>query len=85
VDKKLNFSQWVTSIIKNNLTWPQYLDEDGELSKKLAISYFPTNFLLDGKGRIIEKNISSSELENYLKVNLDIRNINDKVNIFEPE
>jgi len=50
--------------------WPQYWDKDGLESKKLSITRFPTNFLLDNLGNIIKKDLSMPELAQFLKENI---------------
>ena len=66
IDNKKDILKWKEVIKKQNLSWNQYLDEDSKLSKKLSINTFPTNFLIDKNGRIIKKNITKKELEEYL-------------------
>lgn len=85
VDRKHDFNRWKIIINKKSLNWGQYLDEDGNLSKKLGINSFPTNFLLNKKRKIIQKNISLTELDNYLKNKLDLQGVYDKVEIYEPK
>ena len=68
VDIKADIGAWRKAIKERNLNWAQYLDEDGQLSKKLDINSFPTNFLLNEKGEIIQKNISPDELEDFLTI-----------------
>lgn len=72
VDKKEDFNKWTAAIKKENLEWPNYLDENGVIAESLAINYFPFNFLLNGKGEIIKKNISVYELKSLLEKNLKI-------------
>ena len=57
-------------IKKHNLKWLQYWDLNGKQSADLSINAFPTNFLLDANGVIIQKNISSPELATFLEKNL---------------
>jgi len=37
-----------------------------KISKNLGINSFPTNFLIDEKGKIIKRNISLTELKDFL-------------------
>ena len=48
------------------MTWPQYFDGKGwqnKLAEKYGIEAIPTTFLLDGEGKIIEKDLRGPELE----------------------
>ena len=72
VDKKDDFKKWTSTIKKEDLKWPNYLDENGVNSASLAVNYFPFNFLLNSKGEIIKKNISMDELKSLLEKNLKI-------------
>ena len=45
-----------------NMSWPQYFDGQGwenKLAAKYGIENMPATFLLDGKGKIIGKDLSS--------------------------
>jgi thiol-disulfide isomerase/thioredoxin len=57
-------------IKKHGLKWLQYWDIGGEGASNLSISAFPTNFLVDANGVIVQKNIGGSELAVFLKNNL---------------
>ena len=57
-------------IKKHNLKWLQFWDLNGKQSADLSIQAFPTNFLLDANGVIIQKNISSPELAAFLEKSL---------------
>jgi len=57
-------------IKRHNLKWLQFWDLYGKQSTDLSIQAFPTNFLMDANGFIIQKNISSLELGVFLKKNL---------------
>lgn len=84
VDRKTNSKAWKDVIDVEALPWDQYLDEDGVLSSKLAINSFPTNYLLNAKGEIIQKNISRFDLENIL-IEAEIKKTFDKIYLTEPE
>ncbi len=67
IDKSVDVALWKTTINKRGLIWDQYLDMAGKLTlNKLSIGYFPSNFLLDEKGVIIEKNINPARLSDFL-------------------
>ncbi len=58
------------AILKYELPWDQLWDKNGIESVKLTINSFPTNFLLDENGIILEKNISPVLLKTFLEKNL---------------
>jgi len=66
-DQSKNIPNWKAKIKGYNLIWPQYLDENGVESLKDNINKFPTNYLLDNRGKIIRKDIPFNELERLLK------------------
>jgi peroxiredoxin len=66
VDKTEYRKEWENLIVKEELVWQQYLDINGVEAKRLSISAYPTNFLIDNTGKIITKNISMEELEQLL-------------------
>ena len=57
-------------IAKEKLVCKQYWDKDGTESQRYYINAFPTNFLIDSSGKIIEKNISMEALNELLKSTL---------------
>jgi thiol-disulfide isomerase/thioredoxin len=57
-------------IKQHNLKWLHYWDLNGKGAHALSIHAFPTNYLLDGEGKIVQKNITASELAVLLKKNL---------------
>ena len=71
VDSKANETYWQKTIEKYSLNWPQYLDENGREAQRLNVNVYPSNFLLDGKGLIIKKDISPAELNEFLQKNLN--------------
>ena len=53
-------------IKENNLTWQQYYDGkrfENKLAAKYGVMFIPTNYLLDGDGKIIGKDLRGDELE----------------------
>lgn len=72
-DTKDKVAQWKKVISENKLPWPQYLDEDGIVEKDFSIISWPSNFLLNEKGIIIQKNISPTALEAFLTANIHSR------------
>jgi alkyl hydroperoxide reductase subunit AhpC len=65
-DNKDQIQNWKKVINQNMLPWPQYLDENGAVTKELSIISWPSNFLIDEKGVIVQKNISPEALERFL-------------------
>ncbi|MEQ9216722.1 MAG: TlpA disulfide reductase family protein [Cyclobacteriaceae bacterium] len=65
-DRAKDYQKWEKAISKYELPWKQYLDMDGKQCRQLFINRFPTNFLLDSKGVIIEKDLRPSELAKFL-------------------
>lgn len=66
VDKIKDKKEWEDVIVKEKLVWKQYWDKNGTGSQRYSIRAFPTNFLLDSTGRIIDKNISMGALSKFL-------------------
>ncbi|WP_069658532.1 TlpA family protein disulfide reductase [Arcticibacter eurypsychrophilus] len=58
------------TIEKHKLKWLQYWDLNGKGATALSILAFPTNYLLNAEGYILEKNISAAELNLFLNKNL---------------
>lgn len=56
---------------EKGINWINLWDIDGSISYKNYIHSFPTNFLLDNAGKIIKKDISMEELDDFLKKNLN--------------
>ncbi|WP_435138425.1 thioredoxin-like domain-containing protein [Formosa sp. A9] len=68
-DSERTAENWERIIQDKTLTWNQFLDENGDFSKKLMINAVPANFLLDNNGKILLKNFSVEELKNFLSTN----------------
>lgn len=66
-DKTKNIDNWYKIMEQKNIPWLNLLDENGTETSSLGINSFPTNFLLNKEGIIIDKNISLTELEELLK------------------
>lgn len=71
VDKTSKIEDWRTTIIKKGFNWIHYLDENGVETKNMNIISFPTTFLINNQGKIIERDITSEKLESFLSVKLD--------------
>ena len=70
VDSETDKKKWVDIIFKDKLIWQQYWDMNGIYSQRLSIYALPTNFLIDGTGKIIAKNISLEALDELLSKSL---------------
>lgn len=71
IDKTENvITYWQKRIVEKGIPWKNYLDENAIIATKEKIFSFPTNFLLNGKGEVIKKNINPEELEKFLSENL---------------
>ncbi|WP_087094163.1 TlpA family protein disulfide reductase [Elizabethkingia anophelis] len=53
-----------------DITWVNYLDENRKQSDKWVVTYFPSKFLLDSNGVIVQKDISVEDLEKLLEEKL---------------
>lgn len=67
VDQMKNKEDWENLIVDENLIWKQYWDKNGAESHRFSINVFPTNFLIDSTGKIIDKNISLDKLDVLLR------------------
>lgn len=70
IDHDDNIPIWKKTIIDNKLNWLHYLDPENKNSDLLNVSAYPTNFLLDDNGKIIERNIPLDKLNTFLSENL---------------
>ena len=50
-------------ISNENISWPQYFDNGGQIAKIYGITHIPTTFLIDGKGIIQDVNLKGAALE----------------------
>lgn len=66
VDQTKDKKEWEDMIVKEKLVWKQYWDKNGTESQRFSIKAFPTNFLIDSTGKIIDKNISMEALAEFL-------------------
>lgn len=66
-DKKNEQELWHHTIATYQLPWPQYVDIEQIAGSKLGISVFPYNFMIDSKGKIINKRVTMIQLQNILE------------------
>jgi thiol-disulfide isomerase/thioredoxin len=69
IDNKLQKFDYLNAIKKNNLAWPQYWDVDNFQTKKMGITRFPFNILLNKKGEILAKDLDVEQIEDFLLKN----------------
>ena len=67
VDKKKDIGNWKKVIEEEGFGWKHYLDLGGLETKKMNISSYPTTFLIDNRGKVIEKDIDVQKLQEFLK------------------
>ncbi|MDF7815225.1 TlpA disulfide reductase family protein [Hymenobacter sp. YC55] len=65
-DKTAEVPLWQKRIKEYELPWVQYLDENAVAATQLAVYSFPTTFLLDQTGKVVQRNITPEELEKFL-------------------
>lgn len=70
VDHKSMIKDWKEVMVKYQLPWKQYLDQDALNADMLSIPGYPTNFLLDAEGRIMRRDIDLGELDKLLRSKL---------------
>jgi thiol-disulfide isomerase/thioredoxin len=65
-----NLSEATDYLSKNRLPWPQVWEQgglDSRLANEMGILTLPTMILVDDKGKVINRNVHITELENDLK------------------
>ena len=63
-------TDWMNAIAKDKLVWQQVSDLKGwqsGVAKTYNVTGIPTNFLIDGNGKVIAQNLRGIDLENKLK------------------
>ncbi len=81
LDKDVN--RWKAAIIQDKLTWPYHVSDlkgwSSEGSGLYGVSSIPMNYLIDGKGTILAKNLRGAaldqELEKHLKKTATVRDL----------
>ena len=69
-DKIENRNKWLEAVSKYELSWLNLWDKGGVEATKFYIQAFPTNYLVDKSGKIIQRNIRLEELNSFLMENL---------------
>jgi peroxiredoxin len=66
-DKTDNLTNWYKVMEREQLTWLNLIDINGNKTSALGINKFPTNYLLNSEGIILQKDISLMELQLLLE------------------
>jgi len=69
-----NQEDWTSSVIESSLPWESYRIEKGftgKMASDMGIIHLPQHYLVDEKGRIIEINLSTDELDAILSALLN--------------
>lgn len=70
IDAQKDTEKWKRMINKFQLDWLHFQDPESRETDKLFIRKFPTNFLLNSKGEIVLRDISTKDLNTFLKSHL---------------
>ncbi|MEJ1238482.1 AhpC/TSA family protein [Chryseolinea sp. T2] len=73
VASETNRNAWINAIEKDKLPWTNVTELKGDKNSAAiiyAISYYPSNFLIDQSGTIIARDITGNELRRMLKKHL---------------
>lgn len=58
--------QWVAAVEQDGLVWNNVRDIDGSVASDYMVYYIPSNYLIDGNGTIVAKNLRGEELINKI-------------------
>lgn len=70
-DNTKYIDKWKNIIKDRNFNWTHYLDENGIEADRIGINSYPTTFLIDNQGNMIERDLTTVRLAEFLKSNLD--------------
>lgn len=69
-----NSGAWVNAIEKDMLVWPYHISDlrgwDNAAAQRYGVNSIPTNFLVDGNGIIVGKNLRGELLEKTIELQL---------------
>lgn len=69
-----NAAAWEKAIEKDQLIWPYHVSDlqgwNNAAAQKYGVNSIPTNFLVDGKGIIVAKNLHGTDLEKALDLQI---------------
>jgi hypothetical protein len=65
-----NKNAWLMAIVKDGLTWPYHVSDlqgwSNSAAEMYAVSSIPNNYLINGEGIIIKKNLKGEALPSFL-------------------
>jgi peroxiredoxin len=64
-----DMNDWKNAVTQDGFTWANVSEGkkwDAEIAKSYMVTSLPTNYLIDGTGKIIEKDLRGQALENML-------------------
>ena len=64
-----NLDDWRDAVVQDGYTWTNVSEGkkwDAEIAKDYQVSSLPANYLLDGNGKIIAKDLRGLMLDSYL-------------------
>lgn len=64
VDK--NKDKWLSALKFDNIQWISLIDNELVINDKFGVTSYPTNFLIDSKHKVIDKNLNSKNLKKRL-------------------
>lgn len=59
--------KWQAFVEKNNMTWPQYRDSDGEMASVFGVQLIPNYFTIDSDGVLRAENLGGDSIDGRLK------------------
>lgn len=88
-----NKASWIKAIREDNLMWKYHINDLTEQGSKSAADYnvsaIPTNFLVDGNGKIVAKNLRGNALkttlEKFVKLKPGQKRVGTKIGNQAPE
>lgn len=70
----VNRDFWMRAIEQDGLIWKSHVSDlrgwNSDAASRFGIRSIPANFLVDANGKIVGKNLTPAEIENYLQKNL---------------
>jgi peroxiredoxin len=62
-----NETDWKQFVARNNMTWLQYRDGNGEIAKLFGVNAIPHTFTIDADGVLQDEHVGDASLEGKLK------------------
>ncbi len=54
--------KWLSALKEDNVGWISLCDPDKKINDRFGVNAYPTNFLLDGDFKVIDRNLNSKSL-----------------------